>query len=352
MTVAVVEQLEMIDIDHHQRQRLLPIGRAFPLVVELTVEAAPIGESGEAVKARQLLQVLVGDLQFLLAPGELARHVVECRGKRFELRQPGRIRCANAQIAAAEARGGARQRPDRPHDQLFAAEPSGEKNQRAKQRELQVSDGDLAVDPTVHDGLVQAHGKPRPGPGHPHIDKNAPHPVEAVDRHRAFVVGKHVLRQGMIGKVLAEESFEVGGTGDQRAAAVDQHHGGTGAMRGLRCEIADPLQIDRRQNDAIDRAVFRHRREGGNQAGHAVDAVDQVVAEREIARAHRLGKIGTVGDVQPNGARVGRTNNSAVSPGDAETAKPWNVAGQIGEHMTAVGRVERGPGVDAGDDLE
>ena len=35
MAVTVVEQLEMIDIDHHQRQRFLPVGRAFPLVVEL-----------------------------------------------------------------------------------------------------------------------------------------------------------------------------------------------------------------------------------------------------------------------------------------------------------------------------
>jgi hypothetical protein len=84
----------------------------------------------------------------------------------------------------------------------------------------------------------------------------------------------------------------------------------------------------------------------------AIDAVDQVVAEGEIARAHRLGKIGTVGDVQPDGARVGRANDLAVSPGDAKTAKPRNVAGQIGEHMTAIGRVERGPGVDAGDDLQ
>ena len=38
--------------------------------------------------------------------------------------------------------------------------------------------------------------------------------------------------------------------------------------------------------------------------------------------------------------------------GDAKAANPRNVAGQIGEHMSAIGRVERCPGVGARDDLQ
>ena len=92
MAVTVVEQLEMIDIDHHQRERLAALGRSTPLALELAVEAAPVGQAGKAVEARQLLQVLIGDLQFLFARRKLARHVVERGGKRFEFGNPGLLR--------------------------------------------------------------------------------------------------------------------------------------------------------------------------------------------------------------------------------------------------------------------
>ena len=77
VAIVVVEQLEMIDIDHHQRDRLVCLGGLLPLLLQPHVETAAIGEAGEAVEASQLVEMLVGDMQFLLARGELARHVVE-----------------------------------------------------------------------------------------------------------------------------------------------------------------------------------------------------------------------------------------------------------------------------------
>ena len=197
MAVAVVEQLEMIDIDHHQRERLAALGGALPFALDLAVEAAPVGKPAEAVEARQLLEMLVGDLQFFLALGELGRHVVKRRRERLEFGDPGLLRRAHVQIAAAETRGGAHQRPDRPHDELLAAEPCQEQNEQAEQDKLQIGDVDLAVDAAMHGVFVEADGKPRLRPGHADIGEDAPHAVEAGNRHRAFVVGEHVLRQGV-----------------------------------------------------------------------------------------------------------------------------------------------------------
>ena len=45
-----------------------------------------------------------------------------------------------AQIAAAEALGGARQRPDRIDDQPLAAEPGDQQNQQAEEAELQIGE--------------------------------------------------------------------------------------------------------------------------------------------------------------------------------------------------------------------
>ena len=113
MAVTVVVELEVIDIDHHQRDRLVDLAGAPPFLLELAVEAAAVGEPGQAVEARQLLEVLVGDAQFFLALGELDRHIVERGGERLEFGDPGLLRRAHVEIAAAEAGCGAHQRADR-----------------------------------------------------------------------------------------------------------------------------------------------------------------------------------------------------------------------------------------------
>ena len=146
--------------------------------------------------------MFIGDAQFLFARGELARHVVERGGKRLEFGEPGLLRRAHVQIAAAETRCGAHQRPDRPHDELLAAEPGDQKNEHAEQRELQIGDADFAVDAAVHGLLIEADGKPRLRPGHADISEDAPDAVEARGRHRAFVVCEHVLHQACPAKRL------------------------------------------------------------------------------------------------------------------------------------------------------
>ena len=124
---------------------------ALPIARELTVKAAPIGEAGEPVEARQFLKMLVGNAQFLLARGELLRHVVKRDSERLEFGEPGLIGCARTEITTAETCRGARQRPDRPHNKLLAAEPRDEKNEHAVQPKLQVGDTQLAIDAAVHD---------------------------------------------------------------------------------------------------------------------------------------------------------------------------------------------------------
>jgi hypothetical protein len=69
--------------------------------------------------------VLIGDPQLFLARGKLARHVVERGRERLELRHPGIVGRARAQIAAAKARGGAHQRADRSQNEPLAAKPCG-----------------------------------------------------------------------------------------------------------------------------------------------------------------------------------------------------------------------------------
>ncbi len=49
MAVVVVVKLELVDIDHHQRQRLLRAQAAAPLAGQTFVETAPVGDAGQPV---------------------------------------------------------------------------------------------------------------------------------------------------------------------------------------------------------------------------------------------------------------------------------------------------------------
>jgi hypothetical protein len=61
MAVSIVEQLEVVDIDHHQRDRLAMLGCELPFALELPIEAAPVGEAAQTVEACKLLEVFIGD---------------------------------------------------------------------------------------------------------------------------------------------------------------------------------------------------------------------------------------------------------------------------------------------------
>jgi hypothetical protein len=127
VAVAVVEQLEMIDIDHHQRERLTALAGAASIRARARGRSRAGWRAAEAVEARQLVEMRVSNLQFLLALGELGGHVVERNRKRLELGDPRFLRCPHVQIAAAETRRRAHQRSDRPHHQLLAAEPGDQR---------------------------------------------------------------------------------------------------------------------------------------------------------------------------------------------------------------------------------
>ena len=148
MPVLVIEQLEVIDVDHQQADRTLEVGRTLPLRREAQIETASIGETGKAVDRGEFLQVLVGGAQFALAGGELEGHFVEGGDERGEFRRPVLDLGAYVELAAADARGGARERSDRLDDQLLATEPSGEQGQNTEEQKLSVCDTDLTVDST------------------------------------------------------------------------------------------------------------------------------------------------------------------------------------------------------------
>src|SRR6516225_8052605 len=73
VAITIIEQLEVIDIDHDQSERLAQFIRVAPGMIQFAIEAAPVGKAGKAVEARQFLQMLIGDLQLFLARRELAR---------------------------------------------------------------------------------------------------------------------------------------------------------------------------------------------------------------------------------------------------------------------------------------
>ena len=133
VTVTVVEQLEVIDIDHHQRKRRPQFSTAL-CQSRSSWRSKPrrLASPLKTVEARQFLKVLIGDLQFLLARGELGRHIVERGRERREFGDPGLLRGSRVQIAAAEARCGAHQRPDRLDHELFAAEPGQQQHEYAE----------------------------------------------------------------------------------------------------------------------------------------------------------------------------------------------------------------------------
>ena len=60
VTVAVVEPLEPVDVDHHDRQRLVVALAAAPLGRVHLVEVTVVGDAGEAVDPREAHQLVVG----------------------------------------------------------------------------------------------------------------------------------------------------------------------------------------------------------------------------------------------------------------------------------------------------
>ncbi len=288
----------MIDIDHHQRERPAVFVGPLPFAIECTIEAAPVGQPSQAVEARQLIEVLNGDLQFLLPRGELVRHVVEGRRERLEFRDPWLVGRPHIELAATKTRRHARQQPDRPQDQSLAAKPGGQKNKHAEHAKLHVRDADLPVDAAMHDRFIEADREPRLRPRHADESEDAADAVEAGRRYRALVIGQHVVRQSVRRESFADISRLIGRSANERATAVDECDRCARPPRGRLGKIADPLQIDRRHDRPADSAVLLDDRVNRHHAGNAFRPADQIVAEHEIAGIEHALEVGTVAHVQ------------------------------------------------------
>ena len=60
MAVTVVEQLEVIDVNHQQRDRPPQLRRKLPFRLQPRVESAPVGKAGKPVTGGELRQMQVG----------------------------------------------------------------------------------------------------------------------------------------------------------------------------------------------------------------------------------------------------------------------------------------------------
>ncbi len=184
------------------------------------------------------------------------------------------------------------------------------------------------------------------------IGEDAPDAVKAFGRHRAFIAREHVVRQFLYGERLADEVFQIGRASDQRAAAVEQEDGSARTLCGGRYQLADPLQVDCREHDAVDSVVVADHRKRGDEARPLMEPVDQIIAQRKIAGMQRILKMRTIGHVQSDDVGLVRAFDAAVDAGDRQAANPGHVAGERGQVLIAACRLNRHPGIGAGDDLQ
>ena len=77
MPIAVIENLEEIDVQHRHRQWLLLAQGAHPFMWADFIKATPVGQPGQFVRGRQARQFQIGLLQLCL-------HVLQL-GKRLQL---------------------------------------------------------------------------------------------------------------------------------------------------------------------------------------------------------------------------------------------------------------------------
>jgi hypothetical protein len=109
MSVTIVEQLEVIDVDHQQSDRAPMPDRLPPGPRQGFIEVAAVGQAGQRIDQCELLEMLVGGPQLTLAFGQLLRHLAQRRCERRELLGPALPLGTRSQVAASEPRGGARQ---------------------------------------------------------------------------------------------------------------------------------------------------------------------------------------------------------------------------------------------------
>ncbi len=167
MTVSVVVELEVIDVDHQERQFAAVLLGLHPFEIEPALEAAPVGKTRQHVDRGDDGEAVIGGDQLALALAELGRHRVEGARQRYEFRRQAVAHRARRPVALTEALGHVRQHVDRLNDQLFGGDQRAEQDEQADEEELQICSADVAVDRRGDFVLVDAGDQARASVGDP-----------------------------------------------------------------------------------------------------------------------------------------------------------------------------------------
>ena len=143
-----------------------------------------------------------------------------------------------------------------------------------------------------------------------------------------------VAKQRMVGEVAAALG-PLGELGQHGAVAVEQHGARAGPRLDQAGQAADPLQVDRRHDDGVDRRVLAHGRIGGDHGRLVGRALDQVVAEHEAPAAARLLHVRAVAEIEPDRVGPGRADDAVVRADHRQGADPRHVDREAGEEVGA-----------------
>src|SRR5438067_7072701 len=101
MAVIIVKTLEVIHVDHKQRDRPAYRGTREPFISELFIETAPVGEARQTIALRQAVEAAVLLFQVMLATSKSYCHSIERMVERSKLGRnlARRDRCGEVSIA-------------------------------------------------------------------------------------------------------------------------------------------------------------------------------------------------------------------------------------------------------------
>ena len=257
MAIGVVEELEVIDVDHQQRQFAAILLRLHPFEIEPALEAAPVGEAGQHVDRGHHGEPVIGGDQFALALAELRRHRVEGAGQRNEFGRQAAARRARRPVALAKSFGHRRHHLDRLDDQLLRGDQRAEQHKQADEAELQIGGANLAVDRGGHLGFIDADDQARLRAGNAGKVDRALRAVGGGERKRARpLVGTERLvgdrrQQRHIVERTADHAGLIGRRRQHGAGAVDQSRRNAGPAAEIAHDLRHPVEIDAGDDDGI-----------------------------------------------------------------------------------------------------
>ena len=228
MAIGVVVKLEVIDIDHQQRQLAMILLRLQPFEIEPALEAAAIGQARQHVDRGHHGEPVVGRDQLALALAELRRHRVEGACQRHEFQRQPAARNAGRPVPFAEPPGHAGHDFDRIDDELLRPDQRAEQHEQADESQLKIGGADIAIDRGRHLGLVDADDQARLRSGNAGETDGALGAVGSGKANRAGIgVGAERLvgngrQQRHVVERPADHADLVGWCRQHHAGAVDQ----------------------------------------------------------------------------------------------------------------------------------